>query len=72
MIAVVLATAACGGSDAVESTTDSTRPATPTTSAEEATTADAAPMLVATVSGGQIDLNSLEGQDTVLWFWAPW
>lgn len=28
--------------------------------------------LVATVDGGQLDLGSLEGQDTVLWFWAPW
>lgn len=26
----------------------------------------------ATISGGQIDLGSLEGQDAVLWFWAPW
>lgn len=25
-----------------------------------------------TVQGGQIDLASLEGQDVVLWFWAPW
>lgn len=25
-----------------------------------------------TVAGGQIDFGSLEGQDTVLWFWAPW
>ncbi|MDH3299285.1 MAG: hypothetical protein OES24_02145 [Acidimicrobiia bacterium] len=25
-----------------------------------------------TVSGGQIDTNSLEGTDTILWFWAPW
>ena len=25
-----------------------------------------------TVSGSQLDLGSLEGQDTVLWFWAPW
>jgi len=25
-----------------------------------------------TISGSQIDLGSLEGQDTVLWFWAPW
>lgn len=28
--------------------------------------------VVATVAGGQIDFGSLEGQDTVLWFWAPW
>ncbi len=28
--------------------------------------------MVATADGGQIDLGSLEGTDTVLWFWAPW
>jgi hypothetical protein len=27
---------------------------------------------VETLAGGQIELTSLEGQDTVLWFWAPW
>lgn len=26
----------------------------------------------ATVAGGQLDVGALEGQDTVLWFWAPW
>lgn len=25
-----------------------------------------------TITGGQIELSSLEGQDVVLWFWAPW
>ena len=25
-----------------------------------------------TVTGGQIDFGSFEGQDVVLWFWAPW
>ena len=31
------------------------------------------PTLVAdTVGGAQIDTNSLEGQDVVVWFWAPW
>ncbi|MGI9611440.1 MAG: hypothetical protein ACR2QO_00915 [Acidimicrobiales bacterium] len=25
-----------------------------------------------TVDGSQLDFSSLEGQDTVLWFWAPW
>jgi hypothetical protein len=24
------------------------------------------------IDGGQIDANSLAGQDVVLWFWAPW
>jgi hypothetical protein len=37
---------------------------------EEAT---AEPSRVATtVTGGQIDFGSFEGQDVVLWFWAPW
>jgi len=25
-----------------------------------------------TVSGGLIDANDLEGNDVILWFWAPW
>ncbi len=29
-------------------------------------------LVAATASGGQIDFGSLEGTDTVLWFWAPW
>lgn len=38
-------------------------------------TASAAPLLsdeFTTLSGATIDLGSLEGQDTVLWFWSPW
>ena len=61
--ALALFLAACGGS-----------------SSDQATTADAVDVepVVAlsgdfpTVSGAGIDLNSLEGQDVVLWFWAPW
>lgn len=29
-------------------------------------------LTVPTVAGGQFEFGSLEGQDTVLWFWAPW
>ena len=25
-----------------------------------------------TIGGGFIDANDLEGQDVILWFWAPW
>ncbi|MEO0494908.1 MAG: hypothetical protein AAF081_15990 [Actinomycetota bacterium] len=25
-----------------------------------------------TVGGGLIDANDLQGQDVILWFWAPW
>lgn len=32
----------------------------------------AATGVLPTVSGAQIDTNSLEGSDTILWFWAPW
>lgn len=56
LIAMALAFAVAACSSGGETTAD---PSTPTLTA-------------ATASGGQIDLTSLEGQDTVLWFWAPW
>ncbi len=28
--------------------------------------------VLATISGGQIDFGALQGQDALLWFWAPW
>lgn len=28
--------------------------------------------VVETLSGAKFDLGSIEGQDTLLWFWAPW
>jgi len=40
--------------------------------AEDQTAEAAESALLPTVSGGQIDINSLEGTDTILWFWAPW
>lgn len=46
-----------------------------TTTAEPATTTTESQVdenLVWLVGGGQLDLNSIEGTDTVLWFWAPW
>lgn len=63
--ALVLTVAACG-SAAVESTTPA--------GAEDPTTSSGAPIgsSVALVGGGQFDLGSIEGTDTVLWFWAPW
>lgn len=54
------ALAACGGASSVGTAdTGDSLPATATAS-------------VQTVSGGQFDLGDLEGQDTILWFWAPW
>lgn len=45
---------------------------TSTTAAPETTTTAQPGELVDLVGGGQLDLNSIEGTDTVLWFWAPW
>lgn len=43
-----------------------------TASCGSATTDDEVSPVGQTAAGGQIDFNSLEGTDTVLWFWAPW
>ena len=53
------------------SASESTDPTTAEVAPDETGTAVAAEP-VALVGGGQFDLGSLEGQDTVLWFWAPW
>lgn len=47
---------------------------TPAPAASESPSSSQAPVgeLVNLVGGGQLDLNSIEGTDTVLWFWAPW
>ena len=53
--------------------TDSSQAGDSSGAAETEVTDEALPGPVfETVSGGQFDLNSLEGTDTVLWFWAPW
>ena len=80
LIATVLFLAACGGSspDDVAVVAESANE----TLAEPAPTATPQPVadgpapfpstVVASSTGGQIDFGSLAGQDTVLWFWAPW
>ena len=64
----------CGGGSA-ETTTEAM--AESTSAAASAPTPDAvesaeASLVATTVDGAQIDFGSLEGQDVVLWFWAPW
>ncbi len=61
VVAGGLALAACGSSE----TTASEAPA-----AEEAASVFSGEFQ--TLSGETFDLGSLEGQDVVLWFWAPW
>lgn len=68
LAAGVLTVAACGGSEdtaSVSAPTDSESGTTEASSALE-------PVIVATASGGQLDFNTLRGQDVLLWFWAPW
>jgi len=49
-----------------------TKPTAPTEPAPPATPAAYPDVVASTVAGGQLDLGSLQGQDIVLWFWAPW
>ncbi len=73
-----LLAAACGGSTTTTSAADTSASgdtATADSSAEATTTNAGNPLLtgsIGTVSGNQFDMASLEGQDAVLWFWAPW
>ncbi len=64
-----LALAACGGSSA---TTDAASAPVDDAPADEAAASTFPQFVTATTGGGQLDFGSLEGQDTVLWFWAPW
>lgn len=59
LVLLALGAAACGAS-AEESTTDA------------ASGGAALEGQFPTLDGGSIDLAEFEGQDVVLWFWAPW
>jgi hypothetical protein len=66
--AFALVAAACGGAEDSGS-------ASLSTTGEAVTTeqlADLEAVFVPTAAGGQLDFNSLRGQDVLLWFWAPW
>lgn len=65
-LGISLAVAACGGSATV--TEQSSAPVESSEPAGNSLLTGS----VGTVSGEQFDLGSLDGQDAVLWFWAPW
>ena len=81
LVAIALVAASCGGgsADNAEASAPALAPAGRAGQADqsvqsvqsEEVTAEGS-FVVATVGGGQIDFGSLEGQDIVLWFWAPW
>jgi ABC-type glycerol-3-phosphate transport system substrate-binding protein len=66
--AVALIAAACGGSGDPSAASSATTDEAATS--VQRTTAEA--VLMPTASGGELDFNSLRGQDVLLWFWAPW
>jgi hypothetical protein len=75
VLAAVLFAGACSSSGEGDAAV-----AIPTSASEEAATTTEAPAgtpvpvldPARTVDGAQLDWNSLEGKDVVVWFWAPW
>jgi hypothetical protein len=63
-----LVASACGGA----SDTDSASNVPETASVATEQSADLEAAFVPTAAGGQLDFNTLRGQDVLLWFWAPW
>ena len=62
-LGLALALAACGAEDSVESAGPAAAAAPPASVFEGE---------FVSLSGNEVDLGSLEGQDVVLWLWAPW
>ena len=62
--ACALVMTSCGGGSADTAVEASPLMAEPTPAGSS--------LVASTVGGGQIDFGSFEGQDVVLWFWAPW
>ena len=67
LLALLMLASACGGA-ASTATGSSSGPAETAPPAAETELVGS----FATLSDTQFDLASLEGQDAVLWFWAPW
>lgn len=83
VLGIALWLSACGGSSSDDTTaaegTATTRAVATTTegSSPDTTTSDSAAAwphdwIEQTVGGGQFNAGDYEGQDLVLWFWAPW
>ena len=67
--ALSLFAASCGGGSSNDTSTTATESADAPVAEQEVAEAS---LVASTVNGEQIDFGSLEGQDVVLWFWAPW
>ena len=71
---LALIAASCGASGSSSGVENSSDISGAEVSAQESAAVEgpAAPILVGLADGGQLDWNSLAGQDVMLWFWAPW
>lgn len=68
VFALALLAAACGAGGAADDQTASGDDETGTAE----TSASGLSGEFATIDGGSVNLADFEGQDVVLWFWAPW
>lgn len=66
VVALLICLTACG-TTTDQSSTDAAGEATGVETITERLQGD-----FATISGNEISLESLQGSDVVLWFWAPW
>lgn len=67
ILVVALTVAGCAGEGSEEADASASESAQ-----SEGVTEATESLVLPTADGGQIDWNSLEGQDVMLWFWAPW
>ena len=71
LIAAGLVLGACGSSGGDTAAVQESAPVSaPAGETPAATNVEA--VMVPTADGGELDFNSLRGQDVMLWFWAPW
>ena len=70
LAASALVASACGGTADTETESAASVPVTASVVTEPP--ADLEAVFVPTAAGGQLDFNTLRGQDVLLWFWAPW
>jgi hypothetical protein len=70
VIAAGLVLTACGSGGETAAVPESAPVSAPGGETPAATNLEA--VMVPTADGGELDFNSLRGQDVMLWFWAPW
>lgn len=75
VVVLLLIAAACGSTGDDESSLDTASDSADETASSDQSdppTSQSQANLVDLAGGGQLDWNSLQGRDVVLWFWAPW